>query len=147
MSTQTRERFRIGEVAARVGVTARTIRYYEELGLLSTAARTKGAQRLYSEADIARLEEVLRLRTLLGLSLEELVGLAEAEEARAALRDQWVESVSDRERLRVLEEAKAVIERQLELVRARQHKLSEFAGELSKKLRRLEELEAELLPY
>jgi MerR family transcriptional regulator, repressor of the yfmOP operon len=146
MSTQAPERsYRIGDVADRVGVTTRTIRYYEELGLLGTAsARTKGAHRLYTEADIARLEELIRLRDLLGLSLEELVGLAEAEEARAALRDQWAESATDTERARIVEAAIPLVERQLELVRARQDRLSEFAGELSEKLRRLRKRRAEL---
>ena len=89
MSTKTQEpSYRIGEVAERVGVTTRTIRYYEELGLLGTAAaRTKGTHRLYTEADIAHLEELIRLRDLLGLSLDELVGLAEfADELSAKLR-------------------------------------------------------------
>jgi DNA-binding transcriptional MerR regulator len=131
-------------VAERVGVTTRTIRYYEELGLLSTAARTKGAHRLYAKADIARLKELLRLRDLLGLSLEELVGIAEAEEARAALRHQWAESANDRERARIVKAANAVIERQLELVHARQHRLSEFADELSERLRSVRKLQAEL---
>jgi len=146
MSTQAPERsYRIGDVAERVGVTTRTIRYYEELGLLGTAtARTKGAHRLYSEADIARLEELIRLRDLLGLSLEELVALAEAEEARAALRNQWAESATDSERASIVEAAIPLVERQLELVRARQDRLSEFAGELSEKLRRLRKRQAEL---
>jgi MerR family transcriptional regulator, repressor of the yfmOP operon len=146
MSTQAPERsYRIGDVAERVGVTTRTIRYYEELGLLGTAsARTKGAHRLYAEADIARLEELIRLRDLLGLSLEELVGLAEAEEARAGLRDQWAESATDTERARIVEAAIPLVERQLELVRARQDRLSEFAGELSEKLRRLKKRQTEL---
>jgi DNA-binding transcriptional MerR regulator len=146
MSTQAPERsYRIGDVAERVGVTTRTIRYYEELGLLGTAsARAKGAHRLYSEADIARLEELIRLRDLLGLTLEELVALAEAEEARAALRDQWAESATDIERARIVEAAIPLVERQLELVRARQDRLSEFAGELSEKLRRLKKRQTEL---
>jgi DNA-binding transcriptional MerR regulator len=148
MSKQTQERtLRIGEVAERVGVTTRTIRYYEELGLLGTGAtRTKGTHRLYTEADITRLEELIRLRDLLGLSLEELVALAEAEEARAALRDQWAESASDRERARVVNAAIPVVERQLELVRGRQQRLSEFAEELSQKLRSLHDRRAELEP-
>ena len=144
MTTQTDERsYRIGEVAERVGVTTRTIRYWEELGLLGAAARSKGAQRLYAEADVKRLEELIRLRDLLGLSLDELVELAEAQEARAALRDQWEESASDRERAGIVTAAIAVIERQLELVHGRRQKLSEFADELSEKLRSLHEREAE----
>jgi MerR family transcriptional regulator, repressor of the yfmOP operon len=90
------------------------------------------------------LEELIRLRDLLGLSLEELVVLAEAEEARAALRDQWEESASDRERARVVNAAIPVVERQLELVRGRQQRLSEFADELSEKLRSLHDRRVEL---
>jgi DNA-binding transcriptional MerR regulator len=145
MSAKTQERsFRIGEVAERVGVTTRTIRYYEELGLLGAPARAKGAHRLYTAADIARLEELIRLRDLLGLSLDEIVALAEAEEARAALRNQWADSASDDERARIVKAAIPLVERQLELVRARQERLSEFADELSGKLRSLRRHEAEL---
>jgi MerR family transcriptional regulator, repressor of the yfmOP operon len=148
MTVQMREpSYRIGEVAERVGVTTRTIRYYEELGLLGTAAeRTKGAHRLYAEADITRLEELIRLRDLLGLSLEELVALAEAEEARAALRNQWAESASDAERVRIVKAAIPLVERQLELVHGRRQRLSEFADELSEKLRSLHKRQAELQP-
>ena len=145
MNAHVHERsYRIGEAAERVGVTTRTIRYYEELGLLGAAARTKGAHRIYTESDITRLEELIRLRDLLGLTLEELVGLAEAEEARAALRDQWEASASDRERARIVEAAIPLVERQLELVRGRQQRLSEFADQLSEKLRSLHARRAEL---
>ena len=145
MNAHVHERsYRIGEAAERVGVTTRTIRYYEELGLLGAAARTKGAHRIYTESDITRLEELIRLRDLLGLTLEELVGLAEAEEARAALRDQWEASTSDRERARIVEAAIPLIERQLELVRGRQQRLAEFADELDEKLHSLHERQAEL---
>jgi MerR family transcriptional regulator, repressor of the yfmOP operon len=138
-------RFRIGTVAKRLGVTTRTIRYYEELGLLGgSAERSKGAHRLYSEADIAHLQQVLRLKDLLGLSLEAIVDLAQAEEMRAALRDEWAQDPSDEERLRIIAEAKPLVERQLELVRARQKTLSKFGGELRKRLERMNQLRAEI---
>jgi len=136
---------RIGEVAERVGVTTRTIRYYEERGLLGhDAERTKGAHRVYAESDVVRLKELIRLRDLLGLSLEELVELTEAEEARAALRDQWAETSDDAERLRIVEAAIPLVERQLALVEARLATLGEFAGELGDKLRSLDERRREL---
>ena len=133
--TATKQRpLRIGELADRVGVTPRTIRYYEELGLLGGGGRAKGAHRLYSEADVARLSELIRLRDLRGLSLEELVMLAEAEEARAALRDQWYGDPTDEERAAIIERATELVQQQLDLVRARRRKLDEFAGELEEKL-------------
>jgi DNA-binding transcriptional MerR regulator len=136
---------RIGEVAERVGVTTRTIRYYEERGLLGTEpGRAKGAHRQYTEADVSRLEELMRLRDLLGLTLEELVELAEAEEARAALRGRWAETTTDAERLRIVEAAIPLVERQLELVRARQARLDDFAAELGDKLKRLKSKRATL---
>jgi DNA-binding transcriptional MerR regulator len=136
---------RIGEVAQRVGVTTRTIRYYEELGLLgSGSGREKGAHRAYAEADVARLQELIRLRDLLGLTLEELVELAETEEARAALRGRWEEDPSEDERLRIVEEAIPYVERQLALVRSRQETLEEFARELETKLARLRRRRREL---
>ena len=129
---------RIGEVAERVGVTPRTIRYYEERGLLGSGSdREKGSHRTYAETDVARLQELIRLRDLLGLTLEELVELAEAEEARAALRGRWAEDPSDEERLRIVDEAISHVERQLALVRSRQTRLEEFAAELDAKLSRL----------
>jgi MerR family transcriptional regulator, repressor of the yfmOP operon len=142
--SSTETALRIGEVAQRVGVTTRTIRYYEELGLLGSGNREKGAHRTYREADVAHLQELIRLRDLLGLSLEELVELAEAEEARAALRNRWAASTTVEERARIVEAAIPHVERQLELVKARQQKLAEFAAELSAKLRSLEKRRREL---
>ncbi len=137
--------FRIGEVAQRVGVTTRTIRYYEELGLLGAdSGRAKGAHRLYSETNIMRLQELIRLRDLLGLSLDELVELAEAEEARGMLCSQWELQPAEEEKRRILDEARPLVERQLELVQLRLATLQQFAGELEEKLRQIDEASAEL---
>jgi DNA-binding transcriptional MerR regulator len=136
---------RIGEVAEQVGVTPRTIRYYEELGLLAGGEeRSKGAHRYYTEADVARLRELIRLRDLLGLSLEELVALAEAEEARAALRDQWHGDPTDKERVEILDRATELAQQQLDLVKSRRQRLDEFAAELEEKLVLLAERRREL---
>ena len=63
----------IGVFAVRVRVTTRTISYHEQVGLFGTAReRAMGTHRLYGEADVARLEELVRLRDPLGLSLDEL---------------------------------------------------------------------------
>jgi DNA-binding transcriptional MerR regulator len=145
LSQATQERsLRIGEVADQVGITTRTIRYYEERGLLGGLGRAKGTHRLYTDADVTRLRELIRLRDLLGLSLDGLVALAEAEEARAELRDRWAGTTDDAERLRIVEAAIPLVERQLELVAERRQALQAFSRELTGKLRRLEARRAEL---
>jgi DNA-binding transcriptional MerR regulator len=136
---------RIGEVAEQVGVTARTIRYYEELGLLGDPAdRAKGRHRLFSDEDIARLRELIRLRDLLGLSLEELTELAEAAQVQQCLRSRWEASTGAAERARIIQAAIPNVTRQLELVRNRQRGLAEFADELEAKLHRMKALLSEL---
>src|SRR3989304_1634936 len=75
----------IGEVADRTGVTQRTLRFYEERGLLKPPTRMEGGFRLYSEDDVARVEQIKRLQSLLGLTLAEIKDMVEAEEVREEL--------------------------------------------------------------
>jgi len=132
--------YKIGEVAEDVGITQRTIRYYEELGLLGAdRARLKGSHRLFTDADIARLRELVRLRNLLGLSLDELTQLAEAAHVSQYLRVRWESSTEDAERTEIIEAAIPNVERQLALVHARQRSLAEFEAELTDKLARMRE--------
>jgi DNA-binding transcriptional MerR regulator len=76
---------RIGEVAARAGVTTRTLRYYQELGLLAPSGRSPGGTRRYSESDIARLLRILELRNVMGLGLERIRLIVQAEDRPADL--------------------------------------------------------------
>jgi len=130
---------RIGEVARLTGTTPRTIRYYEEIGLLpGVEGRAPGAHRAYREEDVERLQEVLRLKDLLGISLEELRELIAAEDARAALRREWRSGVHDPVRRReILEESLSYIDRQLALVRRRRDEIAKLEGELSSRRRRV----------
>jgi DNA-binding transcriptional MerR regulator len=123
---------RIGEVAKQVGTTPRTIRYYEELGLLPPAEhRASGQHRVYGEDDVERLREALQLKELLGLSLDELRELLEAEEARAARREEfWSEGVSPARRREILVQGLDHVDRQLELVRRRRDDIGALEREL-----------------
>lgn len=146
------ETLRIGEVAKRTGTTPRTIRYYEEIGLLPTAGgRPAGSHRLYDEDDVERLQELLRLKELLGLSLDELREVAIAESSRAALRREWHEEEPDPDRRReILIEARGHIDDQLRLVRRRKRDLESFERELEASRKRVDrrrrELDAEAAP-
>jgi DNA-binding transcriptional MerR regulator len=136
----TSDLLRIGEVARLVETTPRTIRYYEEIGLLpASGARESGRHRLYTEADVERLRELLRLRDLLGVSLEELKELAEAETARAELRDEWRQGGEEMRPREILEEAIGHIGRQLDLVRGRRAQLEGLESELAARRRQLRE--------
>ena len=130
---------RIGEVARLVDTTPRTIRYYEEIGLLPVEERETGRHRLYTEADVERLRELLRLKDLLGVSLEELKALVEAEDARAALRDEWRKGGKETRPRAILDEAIGHIGRQLELVRSRRVQLEGLEAELAGRRRELRE--------
>lgn len=72
----------IGHVATAVGLSLRTVRYYEEVGLVLPSGRTEGGFRLYTDADIARLELVKQLKPL-EFTLEEMRDLLEARDALA----------------------------------------------------------------
>jgi DNA-binding transcriptional MerR regulator len=63
---------RITDAATRVGVSARTLRYYEELGLLTPSLYTAGGERRYTLEDLEHLERILELREVLGMNLDEI---------------------------------------------------------------------------
>ena len=134
MSATADRQLRIGEVAELTGTTPRTIRYYEEIGLLDSAPeRAQGKHRVYTQADVDRVSEIIRLRDLLGLTLEQLSQLLEAESARAHLRDELAHTEDPTERKRILEELLTHISGQLDLVQTRLTELTDLAAELSDK--------------
>ena len=125
---------RIGDVARLAGTTPRTIRYYEEIGLLPDGgdARAAGAHRLYDEADVERLREVMRLKSLLGVTLDELKELIAAEDARAAVRSELLrDDVDPARRRELLELARGLLDRQLELVHRRPEELAKLEADLA----------------
>jgi DNA-binding transcriptional MerR regulator len=136
MTTTSERPLRIGEVAELTGTTPRTIRYYEEIGLLpGPGDRVLGKHRSYTQEDVERVREIIRLRDLLGLSLEQLSKLLEAEAARAEIRREYRQTDDPETHRRLLTESLGHIATQLELVRGRRRELEELERELVEKRR------------
>jgi len=145
VSTTQAKPLRIGEVAELTGTTPRTIRYYEEIGLLPDSLdRAQGKHRSYTDEDVERVREIIRLRDLLGLTLEELATLLEAETARATIRREIQQTDDPAEIRRMREEALGHINTQLELVRRRRREIEQLESELLAKRRLVKQRLAEM---
>lgn len=138
--TETRRReepyLQIGEVADRTGVTQRTLRFYEERGLLKPPSRMEGGFRLYSEEDVDRVEQIKRLQNLLGLTLAEIKDMVEAEEVKMELRQTFRPDMDLDERARRLKRAIEVTEKQHQIIAHKVASLLEMNKELETKLER-----------
>lgn len=128
---------RIGEVAALTGVTTRTLRYYEELGLIAPCNRTEsGQERRYTEEEVARVQRIRELQDVLGSGLSEIREAMAAEDRMDDLRQAFRQSTSPKEQILVLEEAVEVIDRQLAQVDRRQERLQRLRAELEARRQR-----------
>src|SRR5215813_8604548 len=136
--------WRIDQVAARTGLTKRTLRYYEEIGLLEPSTRTEGGYRLYNEADIEHLERIKRLRDLLGFSLAEIREIADAEEQREKVRAAWQRETDPQVRLAWLDRSEELTRHQLRLIEEKLAGLQEMQANLLGRLERVQERRAEL---
>ena len=135
---------RIEAVAQRTGLTKRTIRYYEEIGLLSPSGRSEGGFRLFSEADVARLRRIVTLRDSAGLSLADVAELLDAESVRERIRERYLAAEDPAQKRAMLAESHEVLARQLALIERKRHTLDELATEYEERLQRIARLDAEL---
>lgn len=120
----------IGEVAALTGLSLRTLRYYEEVGLVTPSARSAGGFRLYTALDVDRFELVKRMKPL-DFSLEDMRGLLQVVDALDAEPD-------DAERARLLgelESLRTAAEERVAALRKRLTWAEEFATGLDERVR------------
>jgi len=134
----------IGEVADRTGVTQRTLRFYEERGLLKPPTRMDGGFRLYSENDVARVEQIKRLQSLLGLTLAEIKEMVEAEEVRGELDATYRPDRPVEQRIERLRKRIEVTKRQHDIISTKLTAMLEMRGDLEEKLKRYEGVLANL---
>ena len=120
---------RIQEVAAALGLTTRTIRYYEELGLLEPAGRSGGDYRQYDTDDVERLRFIKGLRDDAGFSLAEIGQLLEDEAARTRNRARFRTTSDTAERRAIIDDALARVDRQVNSLREKLDRLAAMIDE------------------
>src|ERR1700722_1016826 len=133
---------RIGEVAKLAGLTTRTLRYWEELGLLRPTDRRGSGERVYSPADMARVSRIRDLQDLLGFSLAEIPAVLDIEDVdvldrvRSELRSG---DPSPQRRRELLDEAIAANDNLLTRLGEPQARIQAFRDERAAKAIRLRE--------
>lgn len=140
----TEPRYRIGEIAEDLGVSTRTLRYYEELGLLTPSAYSKGGSRRYVEADRQRILRIRELQAIMGFNLEEIREILHADDRLSELSTEYRKGVSPKRRRTIVLEAARLNARTQEQVIAKMVILQAFQDELEAKAARYKEVGEEL---
>jgi DNA-binding transcriptional MerR regulator len=143
--TDVQSLFSIEQVATRTGFTKRTLRYYEEVGLLPPTGRTEGNYRRYSEADVELLERIKNLREFLGFSLADIRKIIEAEDERVQLRDAYKHEIEVDAKVAQINRADELIRNQLHLIEKKLAGLEQMRAKLMAKLEHHEQIRNELL--
>ncbi len=128
--------YTIEQVAQRAGMTKRTLRYYEEMGLLPPMGRTEGNYRQYSEEDIRLLKRIKELRDLLGFSLTDIRKLLDAENERGQIQQAYRQETEASGKLAQLDRADELIREQLQLIEQKVGALEQMRSALYAKLER-----------
>jgi MerR family transcriptional regulator, repressor of the yfmOP operon len=135
------ERFlQIGEAAERASLTQRTLRYYEEKGLLNPPTRMDGGFRLYSKDDMERVERIRQLKELLGFSLAEIKEMLEAEDVRLQIRAGWRKDADAEEKAEKAQIAREATAQQLALIDQKMEKMASLRTEIAERLRKYEDM-------
>ena len=126
--------YTIEQVATRIGLTKRTLRYYEEVGLLPPTGRTEGNYRRYSEADVQRLQRIKELRDLLGFSLTDIRELLIAEDERGQIKEAYRQETEAAAKIVQLDRSDELIRGQLHLIEQKIAGLEQMRASLLTKL-------------
>jgi DNA-binding transcriptional MerR regulator len=122
------------------------VRYYEEIGLLTPAARSEGDYRLYDETDLERLRFIKGLRDDAGFSLAEIARLLEDEAARERSHAAYHATTDQAERARILRDRLVRYDHQIEMLRTKIDRLAIMVDEADARRARTAALIDELAP-
>jgi MerR family transcriptional regulator, repressor of the yfmOP operon len=130
---------KIDDVAKETGLTKRTIRYYEEIGLIPPPERSEGGVRLYTEKDVQRLNHVLTAKKVLGFSLQELLQFIQISESIELNRKGFCSVEDQSEQLSKLKSVQKELTEQLDMIDRKMEKMQEFKKEMAVLLGKVEE--------
>jgi len=123
-------RYRIGEIAESAGVSTRTLRYYEELGLVSPSGHSPGGARRYSDADLARVLRIRELQDLVGFNLDEIKTIIAADTRLDVLRTEFKAGGNPQREQELVAEAIEINDQLREDMRAKLARLETFLADL-----------------
>ena len=136
--------YTIEQAATRTGMTKRTLRYYEEVGLLPPTDRTGGNYRRYTEQDLHLLERIKELRDLLGFSLTEIRSLLDADYERGQIKLAYNQETDASAKSAQLDRADELIRHQLSLIEQKLTSLQQMRSSLLDRLERHEQTRQKL---
>ncbi|MFC5402525.1 MerR family transcriptional regulator [Cohnella soli] len=124
------EQYKIDDVAKACGLTKRTIRYYEEIGILMPPERSEGGMRLYTQQHIDRLNQIIKARDVLGYTLQEIQDFVAIREEMYGRRNVYKETGDEAAKKLELIEIKRVVAKQLEMIDQKLQTMTEFRKEI-----------------
>ena len=130
----------IGEAAERAQLTQRTLRYYEEKGLLQPPTRMDGGFRVYTDDDMQRLGRIRELKDLLGFSLAEIKEMLEAEDVRLQIKSGWRTDADLAEKAAQTRRAREVTIKQIELLDSKMARMAATREVLAERVKKHDEL-------
>ncbi|GLV56976.1 HTH-type transcriptional regulator YfmP [Dictyobacter sp. S3.2.2.5] len=133
-NTTTQNYYSIDQVATHARLTKRTLRYYEEMGLLPQAERTEGNYRRYTEEDLQRIMYIKSLRELMGFSLGEIRKFLQAEDEREQERTAFRQGADTQQKLLHLDRSDEIIREQLVLIEQKMNGLKNMQQQLFERL-------------
>lgn len=133
------DEYKIDDVARECGLTKRTIRYYEEIGVFPTPERSEGGTRLYTREDIEYLKKIVNAKEILGFSLQELVSYLSVSDAYKLHHQTYHDMTSRAHRRQQLTHMSEMLEEQLQMLRTKVDKMRLMQQELEQTQTRLDD--------
>lgn len=124
------ETYKIDDVAKECGLTKRTIRYYEEIGLLFPPERSKGGVRLYTRKHIDRLKQITNARDTLGFSLQEIQTFVSISEKLEDHRQEFRHTGDPARKKQELLEIEQIVAHQLQLIDQKLEKMMQIRQDI-----------------